>query len=144
MIGILDFRPLGYYKIRQGVLKKNLSNCYHSEPADRLCEEFNTLVKELKKDKKILDKEKYPWLEDSDESKYMTDKEILDKYIDLDKSCLTESEKIELRDMIYKYKDAFSLRDEIGTYPNKEIDVDITKNLFSLDHILQKKKTRKY
>ena len=36
----------------------------------------------------------------------MTDKEILDKYIDLDKSCLTDSEKIEVRDMIYKYKGA--------------------------------------
>ena len=54
------------------------------------------------------------------------DKEILDKYIDLHKSCLTESEKREVRDMIYKYKDAFSLRDEIGTYPNIEIDIDVT------------------
>ena len=32
----------------------------------------------------------------------MTYKEILDKYIDLDKSCLTDSEKAEVRDMIYK------------------------------------------
>ena len=56
----------------------------------------------------------------------MTDKEILDKYIDLDMSCLTESEKREVRDMIYKYKDAFSLRDEIGTCPNIEIDIDVT------------------
>ena len=38
-------------------------------------------------------KENYPWLDPSDERKYMTDKEILDKYIDLDKSCLTEEEK---------------------------------------------------
>ena len=56
----------------------------------------------------------------------MTGKEILDKYIDIDKSCLTESEKKEVRDMIYKYKDAFSLRDEIGTCPNTEIDIDVT------------------
>ena len=36
-----------------------------------------------------------------------------------------------VRDMIYKYKDAFSLRDEIGTWPNIEIDIDITdKTLF--------------
>ena len=27
--------------------------------------------------------------------------------------------------MIYKYKDAFSLRDEIGTCPNIEIDIDV-------------------
>ena len=56
----------------------------------------------------------------------MADREILHKYIDLDKSCLTESEKREVRDMIFKYKDAFILRDEIGTCPNIEIDLDIT------------------
>ena len=32
----------------------------------------------------------------------------------------------EVRNMIYKYKDAFSLRDEIGTHPNIEIDIDVT------------------
>ena len=126
MIGILDLRSLGYYKIRQGVLQQYLSKFYHFESADGLCEEFDTLVYDLMKDKKILDKENYPWLEDSDERKYMTDKEILDKYIDLDKSCLTESEKKEVRDMIYTHKDAFSLRDEIGTCQNIEIDIDIT------------------
>ena len=72
---------------------------YYFEPVDRLCEEFNTLVHELKKNKKILDQEKYPWLEDSDGRKYMTDREILDKYIYLDQSCLTESEKKEVRDL---------------------------------------------
>ena len=65
MIGILDLGSLGYYKIRQGVLQQNFSKYYHFESADRLCEEFNTLVDELKNDKKILDQEKYPWLEDS-------------------------------------------------------------------------------
>ena len=39
---------------------------------------------------------------------------------------MTDSEKAEVRDMIYKYKGAFSLRDEIGTCPNIEIDIDIT------------------
>ena len=55
--------------------------------------------------------------EESDERKYITH---------LNKSCLTVSEKKEVRDMIYKYKDAFSLRDEIGTCPNIEIDIHIT------------------
>ena len=41
----------------------------------------------------------------------MLDKEILDKYIDLDKSCLTDSEKKNIMDMLYKCTDAFSLRD---------------------------------
>ena len=69
--------------------------------AEKLCEEFNTLANELKKDEKISDIEKYPWLEDSDERKYMTDREVLDKYIDLDNSCLKGSEKKEVRDMIH-------------------------------------------
>ena len=56
----------------------------------------------------------------------MTDKEILDKYIDLDKSCLTDTENKEVRDMLYKYKDAFSLRDKIGTCLNTEVEIDVT------------------
>ena len=27
--------------------------------------------------------------------------------------------------MLYKYKDTFSLRDEIGTHPNIEIEIDV-------------------
>ena len=126
MLGILDLTSLGYCKIKQGVLQQNLSKCYHFESAEKLCKEFNTLVNELKKDEKVSEKEKYPWLEDSDERKYMTDREILDKYIDIDKSCLTDSEKTEVRDMIYKYKDAVSLWDETGTCPYIEIDIDVT------------------
>ena len=64
-------------------------------------------------------------LDDSNERKYMTDKEILDKHIDLDNSCITESEKLQVRDMIYEYREAFSLRDEIATCPNIEIDIDV-------------------
>ena len=56
----------------------------------------------------------------------MTDREILEKHIDLDSSCLTESEKIHVRDMIFEYREVFSLRDEIGTCPNIEIDIDVT------------------
>ena len=66
-------------------------------------------MRERRKRKKEVDKDKYPWLDDSDERKYMTDREILEKHINLDNSCLTESEKIQVRDMIYKYREAFSL-----------------------------------
>ena len=40
----------------------------------------------------------------------MTDREILDKYIDLENSYLTKEEKKEVIDMLYKYREAFSLR----------------------------------
>ena len=107
-------------------MQQNLSKCYHFESVDRLCKEFNTIVNERKKEEKEIEKDKYPWLDDNDERKYMTDKEILEKHKILDSSCLTESEKTQVRNMIYEYREAFSLRDEIGTCPNIEIDIDVT------------------
>ena len=78
---------------------------------------------------------KFPWLEDTDERKYMMDREILDKYVNLDNSCLTKTEKTQVRDLLNKYKDTFSLRDEIGLCPNIEIEITVTdKSPFSLDH----------
>ena len=55
----------------------------------------------------------------------MTDREILDTYINLDKSRLTRKEKEEVRDLLYEYKDAFSLRDEIGMCPNIRAEIDV-------------------
>ena len=71
-------------------------------------------------------KEKYPWLEPDDERRNMSEKEILDKYIDLDKSCLIDSEKKLVMNMLYKCKDAFILRYEIGTCPNIKVEKDVT------------------
>ena len=56
----------------------------------------------------------------------MTNKEILEKYVYLDNSCLSKEEKIKVMDMLLKYKEAFSLRDEIGTCPNIEVEIDVT------------------
>ena len=41
MIGIIDLRSLGYYKIKQGILQQNLSRYYRFEKAEKLCEYFN-------------------------------------------------------------------------------------------------------
>ena len=79
---------------------------------------INILKKEMQ--------EKYPWLDPNNERKYMSDREILDKYVDLDKSCLTDIEKKQVMDMLYKYKDIFSLRDEIGTCPNIAVEIEVT------------------
>ena len=56
----------------------------------------------------------------------MTDKEILDKYMNLKDSCLDEKERKQAMEMLYEYKDIFSLRDEIGTYPNIEVNIEFT------------------
>ena len=33
---------------------------------------------------------------------------------------------MKVMDMLYKYKETFSLRDEIGTCPNIEVEIDVT------------------
>ena len=53
-------------------------------------------------------------------------KEILDKYVDLEISFLSDSGKKQVMDMSYKYNYAFSLRYEIGTCSNIEIEINIT------------------
>ena len=48
-------------------------------------------------------------------------------------------------DMLYKYKEAFSLRDEIGTCPSIEVEINITdKSPFLLDYIILKRKIQLY
>ena len=128
MIGILDLRSLGYYKIKQGVLQQDLNKYYHFEEANRVCEVFDKMVETVKQEEKGKQKEKYPWLDNIDEGKYITDCEILDKYINLRNSCLDDSERRQVMEMLYEYKDTFSLRDEIGMCPNIEVDIEVTDN----------------
>ena len=69
-------------------------------------------------------KDPYPWLDDDDPRRNMTDQEILEKYIDLSDSDLNSAEKRSLYKVLVKYKDAFSLRDEIDLCPNMEIELE--------------------
>ena len=48
MIGILDLRSLGYYKIKQGVLQQNLNKYYYFEEAHKVCKEFNKMVEMIR------------------------------------------------------------------------------------------------
>ena len=67
----------------------------------------------------------YPWLDTEDPRRKMTDQEILEKYIDLSDSDLSLAEKKSLYKVLVKYKDAFSLRDEIGLRPNMEVELEL-------------------
>ena len=125
MMGILDLRLLGYYKIKQEVLQEHLGRHYHFELADNICDQYNRFVNLMRKEEESSEG-KFLWLDDTDKRKHMTDREILDKYMNLDNSCLTRVEKEQVRDLLYQYKGAFSLRDEIGLCPNIEIEIDIT------------------
>ena len=119
MKGVIDLRSLGYYKIKQGILQQNLSRYYRFEKAEKLCEYFNTFVNTLKKEREQESLEdRYPWLDLEDDRRHMTDREILEKYINLNSSCLSKEGKIKVMDVLNKYREEFSLRDEIGTCPN--------------------------
>ena len=75
MIGIIDLRSLGYYKIKQGILQQNLSKYYRFEKAEKLCEYFNKFVNTLKKEREQrLPEDKYPWLDPDDDWRHMTEK----------------------------------------------------------------------
>ena len=69
MLGILDLRSLGYYKIKQGILQQNLSKYYRFKSADVLCDQFNKMYKYIEDRKKRRDKRKismvgsYQWKE---------------------------------------------------------------------------------
>ena len=125
MMGIVDLRSLGFYKIKQEVLQEHLGRHYHFKLADNVCDQYNMFVNLMGKEEENSEG-KFLWLEDTDERKHMTDREILDKYMNLDNSCLTKTEKTQVRDLLYKYKDAFSLRDEIGLCPNIKIEINVT------------------
>ena len=125
MMGIIDLRSLGFYKIKQEVLQEHLGRHYHFKLADNVCEQYNRFVNVMRKEEENSEG-KFPWLDDTDERKYMTDRDILDKYVNLDNSCLTKIEKKQVRDLLYKYNDAFNLRDEIGLGPNIEIEINVT------------------
>ena len=138
IIGIVDIQSLGYYKIKQGILQQNLSKYYKFEEEGKLCKYFNKFVNTLKKDREQVSLgDKYPWLDPKDKRRNMTDREILEKYIDLEMSCLNRKEKVKVMDMLYKYKEASSLRDEISTCPNIEVEIEVTdKSPISLDRTM--------
>ena len=64
MLGIVDLRSLGYYKIKQGILQQNLSRYYKFERAEKICEYFNKFVNTLNKEREQkAPEDKYPWLD---------------------------------------------------------------------------------
>ena len=80
MLGLLHLGPLGYYKIKQSILQQNLSKYFKFKLEEVLCEQFNKFINTLRKEKEE-PRERYPWLDPSDERKYMTDREKFEKYI---------------------------------------------------------------
>ena len=87
-------------------------------------------MREVKRYKRIRNKRKidkrldpYPWLAEDDPRRHQTDGEILYEKVDLSNSALSKKEKTRLMKMLIKYRNAFSLRDEIGECPNLKADI---------------------
>ena len=70
MLGILDLRSIGTYRIEHGLLQQNLSKYFRFESADVFCEQFNKAANTLKKEKEETN-DKYPWLDKDDERRNM-------------------------------------------------------------------------
>ena len=74
-------------------MQQNLSRFYEFESAEKVCHQFNNLISTLKKEEEHETGEKYPWLDKTNERKYYAVREILEKHVNLDSTCLSEEEK---------------------------------------------------
>ena len=50
MIGVVDLRSLGFYKIKQEVLQEHLGKHYHFKLADDICNQHNRFVNFMRKE----------------------------------------------------------------------------------------------
>ena len=145
-VGILDLRSTGYFKVGY----QKMVNMAESSKAFKIyhyqqikCETktevdqyllmtrryssekgkgFQNNVEQIDPQQKL---DPYPWLVDDDPRRYQSDEEIMHEKIDLSNSALSRKEKAKLMKMLIKYRDAFSLRDEIGECPNLEADIKV-------------------
>ena len=107
-IGIVDLRSLGYYNIKPQVMHFNLAgihNLFSKWNLDlRFKEHFAKIstqnVHYQKREVVRKSSDPYPWLDEDDPRRDITDEEILHQYIDLSESHLTPKEKEEVMDLI--------------------------------------------
>ena len=145
-MGSIDMRSMGYFHIDTETILNNVQESIAFLSEGETQEYFHKLVEDLKEINKVNTKLKtregptakdsnkfdsetgdlYPWLDKEDPRRFMTDKEIINKYINLEESYLTEKEKKHLKRIILKYRPAFSLRDEIGLCPHMEVELELT------------------
>ena len=140
-IGVLDLRSVGYFKVNYQKMitmaeSRQTFKMYHyqqvrKEPKEHIDEYFRMSKIDSKRDNSKSDNntrgntDKYPWLNGDDPRRHQTDAEILCEKIDLKDSTLRKKERARLMKLILKYRDAFSLRDEIGECSNLVADIKV-------------------
>ena len=148
MMGSLDCRSLGYFHISRHSLQRIMSDNANFLNDRETVEYFNILMEDHKNVMKfaqetVLQRQKMEaernkqlksrqskGKEDFNDSNMSednedNDRECLEKYIDLSDSDITEGEKRNLYKVLYKYKKAFSLRDEIGLCQSMEVELEL-------------------
>ena len=58
MIGVLDLRSLGFYKIKQEVFQEHLCKHYHFELLQDVCNQYNRFVNPMRKEEEKYSKRK--------------------------------------------------------------------------------------
>ena len=138
---ILDLRSVGYFKVSYQKMitmaeSRQTFKMYHyqqvrKEPEEHIDKYFDMSKISSKRDNSRSDNvttsntDKYPWLDEDDPRRHQTDAEILYEKIDLKESALNRKDKAKLMKLILKYRDGFSLRDEIGECPNLVADIKV-------------------
>ncbi len=129
----MDLRSTGYFFKDWDMLVNSFPDeCAFLDDESMLNEMFTFLEKVNKLDDsapseepKIDPDDPYPWLEKDDPRRTMTDMECIEKFINLDDSVLTPENKKHFQKILLKYKDAFSLHDEVGVCPYLKVHVEM-------------------
>ena len=142
-VGVLDLRSIGYFKVGYqkmlNVVKSSKAlKMYHYQQIK--CETKTEVDQYMRitgrygsekgeNDEKQTDSyqnsDPYPWPADDNPRRYQSDEEIMYERIDLSNSALSRKEKTRLMKLLIRYRDAFSLRDEIGECPDLEADIKV-------------------
>ena len=80
-----------------------------------------TLIVDKNTERRKDTEDPFPWLDKEDPRHKLTNRQILEDKIKLEKSILSPEQRKEFLDMLETKREAFSLRDEIGTCPYFEV-----------------------
>ena len=114
LLGSVDLRSIGIDVVKHDQLlhlhERDITFMSTENTREILTESMESWIKMNDQNKDDEDpNDPYPWLSETDIRKKMTDNEILDKFMNLDKSILTEEEKEDFGKILYKHRKAFSL-----------------------------------
>ena len=140
-MGVIDLRSAGYFNITRDSIQRYLHERFISlseeESQDYLSlmhtindktpqkngrldiwktpiDEIEKSPRESKYSKDNTKKDPYPWLDENDPRRHITEKEIFERTIDLSEACVTEMQKQTLHKIPLKFSASFSLGHGIG------------------------------